>query len=444
VVAGHTCKLLLLEPAPGAARPSPTALRAHVAARLDQAPRLRRRLALTPLGLAAPAWVDDAGFDLARHVRRAQTGPGLVDGGRLKEIVTAAMEERLDRSRPLWSLELVEELSGGGAALIWKLHHALADGTAAMRLADAVLWDPQPEPSPAAPPRWKPAPAPGAAGLLATAVRERAGAGARGVAAAARGAASPAAWRSAAGELRRLPGAVRRDLLPGGGPSPLDTRVSARRAVAFARASLEDLKRIEHSQPERTTVNDVVLALVGGALRRWAQRHGARPHELRVQVPVSLHDRDAHPHDLGNRDSFLCVSLPLEEADPQARLRTIAAQTRERKRQHDARTLDELFGVLRHGPRPLARLAGRLAASPGVFALSVSNVPGPSQPRWVAGWPVRELYSLAEIGQRHALRVMAISLAGSMGFGLCADPAAVEDLDALAAGIEAEAAELAR
>jgi diacylglycerol O-acyltransferase / wax synthase len=188
----------------------------------------------------------------------------------------------------------------------------------------------------------------------------------------------------------------------------------------------------------------VVLALVAGALRRWAQHHGARPHELRVQVPVSLHDRDAHPHDLGNRDSFLCLSLPLAEADPRARLGAIAAQTRERKREHDAQTIDELFGVLRHGPRPLARLAARLTGGPRAFALSVSNVPGPSQARWVAGWPVRELYSLAEIGQRHALRVTAISLAGTMGFGLCADPAAVEDLDALASGMEAEAAELAR
>jgi WS/DGAT/MGAT family acyltransferase len=233
-----------------------------------------------------------------------------------------------------------------------------------------------------------------------------------------------------------------RDLRPGRDPSTLDARVSSRRVVAFASVPLADLKRIEHAQPERTTVNDVLLALVAGALRRWIADHGAEPHELRVKVPVSLHDRDAHAADVGNRDSFLCLGLPLAEPHPLVRLRAIAAETRERKREHDAETLDALFGALRHAPRPVARLGARLAAGPRTFALNVSNVPGPSEARSVASARVAELHTVAEVAEHHALRIAAVSYAGTMSLGLCADPAAVDGLDVLAAGLEQEAAEL--
>jgi hypothetical protein len=161
-----------------------------------------------------------------------------------------------------------------------------------------------------------------------------------------------------------------------------------------------------------------------------------------VQVPVSLHDRDAHPDALANRDSFICVALPLDEPDPVARLRRINASTQERKRDHDAETLDRLFHGLRECGPPLARFASRVASSPRAFALSVSNVPGPAEDRYLAGARICRMLSVAEIGEHHALRVAALSYAGQVGLALCADPSAVEDLDALAAGIEHEAAEL--
>jgi WS/DGAT/MGAT family acyltransferase len=241
-----------------------------------------------------------------------------------------------------------------------------------------------------------------------------------------------------------MPAAVARELRPARGPSPLDAPVGTRRAVAFASVPLEVLKRIEHSQSERTTVNDVLLALVAGALRRWTAHHGLEPQALNAKVPVSLHDRHAHPDALANRDSFLCVGLPLAEADPVTRLRVISAETRLRKREHDAQALDALFGELRHAPRPVARLAARLAGGPRVFALNVSNVPGPPAPCGILGVPVAALHSLAEIGRHHALRISAVSLAGTLYIGLTADAAAVEDLDVLAAGLEAEATELER
>jgi diacylglycerol O-acyltransferase / wax synthase len=455
-VAGHTCKVLRL--APGAELDL-AALRAHVGPRLAAAPRLRQRLAPTPLGLAPPAWIDDDRFDLARHVRRLAAG-GPVDDARLREIVAALMAERLDRAHPLWTLDAVEAPDGTIAALVWKLHHCMADGSACMRLGAEVLWDDGAEAhrAPAGgavagtadtgrahvtadrpDDGWRPAPAPGSARLLAAALRYRGGAAAGDAAGALRAALSPRAWARAGGEAMRLPGTVARELRRAGGDDPLDHAIGTRRTVAFAALPLEDLRRVGHAQPGHVTINDVLLALVGGGLRRWMAGHGAEPHALRVQVPVSLHDRDAHPEALANRDSFICVGLPLGEADPVARLRAINAATVERKRRHDAETLDALFGALRHAGRPLARFAGRLAGDPGTFALSVSDVPGPPAPRWVAGARVERMLSLAEIGERHALRVTALSYAGTLGVGLCADPGAVEDLDALTAGIADEA-----
>ena len=443
-IAGHTCKVVVLDPpAPGAPPLTVAALRQRIAAGLDEAPRLRQRAVSTPLGLARPVWTDDPSFDLARHVRRATLAPGPLDDASVGALAARAMEDRLDRAHPLWSIDLVES-DHGPAALILKLHHALADGTEALRLADAIVWDDSPDAPRRPAPAWTPEPPPSQAGLFAAALRERATGLAGGAAAAARGALRPAAWRAAAGEARHLPGAIARDLVPERFSSPLDARVGIRREAAFGAIPLADLKRIEHAQAQRTTVNDVLLALVAGALRRWVAHHGAAPHELRVKVPVSLHDRHAHPDALANRDSFLCVALPLAEPDSTARLAQIAAETRLGKREHDAETLDALFRDLRHAPRPVARLAARLTAGPRTFALEVSNVPGPRDPRWVLGRPVTAVRSLAEIGERHALRVTAISFAGTMHFGLTADAAAVQDAPRLAAGMEEEARELLR
>jgi hypothetical protein len=202
------------------------------------------------------------------------------------------------------------------------------------------------------------------------------------------------------------------------------------------------LRRPAHGHGRRFALAYVLLALVAGGMRRWVARHGLAPGRLRVQVPVSLHDRDAHPDALANRDSFICVGLPLDEPDPIVRLRRINAATQECKRDHDAETLDAFFHELRHAAPPLARFAARLAASPRAFALSVSNLPGPAEDRYLAGARIRRLLSVAEIGERHPLRITALSYAGELGLGVCADPTAVEDLDTLAGSIEREAAEL--
>ncbi|MDQ3721315.1 MAG: WS/DGAT domain-containing protein, partial [Actinomycetota bacterium] len=209
---------------------------------------------------------------------------------------------------------------------------------------------------------------------------------------------------------------------------------------AFASVPLREL----HDAAKRlagATLNDAVLAVVAGALRCWLQRHHGQLGRVRIRVPVSLHEEG---DDAGNRDSFFSVSLPLNEPDPVARLRAAQAATAVRKADHDAEQMDHLLRALGGISPRLGRFCARLEDSPRRFALSVSNVPGPPAPVTVLGAPVESVHSLAEIGERHALRVAVVSMAGRLGFGLCADPAIVEGLGEMAAGVEAEAEALVR
>ncbi len=188
------------------------------------------------------------------------------------------------------------------------------------------------------------------------------------------------------------------------------------------------------------TVNDVVLAIVAGGLRAWLEGGGER---VRVQIPVSLHSRDAAQGEAGNRDSFLNVDLPLGEPDPLARLRAVNSETSVRKLDHDAETLYDFFHALGRF-RPLYEGVTRLTSGPREFALSVSNVPGPRERPSVLGHEVSGLVSFAEPADRHALRVSVVSLGGDLAFGLCSDPDAIGDLDRLAAALDDSVAELER
>ncbi len=208
--------------------------------------------------------------------------------------------------------------------------------------------------------------------------------------------------------------------------------------MAFASVPLREL----HDAAKRlagATLNDAVLAVTAGALRRWTEDHHGRLAPLRARVPVSLHHQG---EDAGNRDSYFCVALPLTEADPAARLRAAHEEAEKRKAEHDAEEMDRLLRELAGVSPSLERMCERFEAGPRQFALSVSNVRGPAKPVSVLGSPVEHLHFVAEIGERHALRISVNSFAGRLSFGLCADPAIVDGLDAMAAGVEAEAQSL--
>ena len=225
----------------------------------------------------------------------------------------------------------------------------------------------------------------------------------------------------------RLPSALWRELRPGR-DTTLDQHIGPAREVAWTTFPLERLKRIGHSQG--ATVNDVVLAVVAGALRRWLPQAGGIAKDLKVQCPVCLHAQEEEKGELGNRDSFMNVDLPIAEPDPQERLRFINAETSERKLDHDADALYAFFHALSRF-RPLYKGVTRLTAGPREFALSVSNVPGPRERAVILGHAVEQLASFAEPADRHALRISVVSLAGELAFGLCSDPDAISNLDAL-------------
>ena len=203
----------------------------------------------------------------------------------------------------------------------------------------------------------------------------------------------------------------------------------------------KDVPAVVLHREQHVTVNDVLLAIVTGAIRRWLSTHDEPMEAMRVQIPVSMHHRDDDGDALGNRDSFLFCDLPISEPDPRARLDAINSETSSRKGHHDPDELYSFFHSLSH-IRPLYRVASDLASGPREFALSVSNVPGPREPVSLLGSRVTELFSVAEPADRHALRASVISLAGRMGFGFCTDPGAVPGVADLANGLDTSLAEL--
>jgi WS/DGAT/MGAT family acyltransferase len=431
-VAGHTCKVMILRGPLDVDQ-----LRESIGHRLALAPELSMRL--RDVG-GAPSWVADASVDLNAHVvaarhpvqaapgaRGESGGPGATpaaDDEAFRATVAGIFGQRLDRSRPLWRIDVVPALEDGGSALVWRIHHALADGLTAMRIARTVLWDGQPGTG---------QPGTGQPGTARSVSRARPR--------------RPPAARASNGDRNRLAGllAVARELPEPWLRSPFSGHIDARRAVAFATADLRQL----HAAAGATggaTVNDAVLTVVAGGLRRWLEAHHGQLGAVRVKVPVSMHGLPLVPGkgaaQPGNRDSFFCLDLPLGSADPVQRLAAISRATRLRKQEHDAQRLDALMRRLGRTPR-LSEFAARVLAHPRSFALNVSNVPGPRQPVAVHGIPVQALYSLAEIREYHALRVAVVSLAGTLNFGLVADPTLLADVGYLAALMQAEATALA-
>jgi WS/DGAT/MGAT family acyltransferase len=439
VIAGHTMKVVIVEPPDGADPPTLDLFRRRVSSRLAGHRRARQRLAPTPLNIATPAWVDDTHFDIRRHVRLASEP--VRDQTDLVAFAGKAMAERLDHSRPLWCIDVAGPLDDGRTVLVIRIHHCMADGVTALRMLSQLLWDDGDDREPGSADGWTARPEPNAARLLATGVgnrmRDLGGAVANG----ARAAVSPRRWRDTGRGLAALPGALRRELWPLGADTAFDRRIGGDRELAFTSCSLADLKRIEHSVGSGVTVNDVVLAMVAGAIRRWLSTHDEPMEAMRVQIPVSMHHRDEDGDALGNRDSFLFCDLPISEPDPRARLIAINAETRSRKEHHDPDELYSFFHSLSH-IRPLYKVASGFASGPREFALSVSNVPGPREPVSLLGGHVGELYSVAEPADRHALRASAISLAGTMGLGFCTDPGAVPGVTDLAHGLDESLAEL--
>ena len=216
-IVGHTCKVVIAERTGDGV----TYLRDRIARRIALAPSCRRRIVMTPRSLDAPVWADDPNFDVRRHVRKVPVA-GPVGDAELREIVAGLMAERLPRDRPLWAIDVVEPLEDGTRAVIWRVHHAMADGQAAMAIGSALLWSEStdPEPDPPQLPRAKPLPSSNR--LIAAALSDRARAVGHTAHGIGRRVASRRRLRESLEELRGAPSAIRRELVPERRTSPLN------------------------------------------------------------------------------------------------------------------------------------------------------------------------------------------------------------------------------
>ncbi len=413
-----------------------------IRARLHYVPRYRQRLVYPPAATGRPLWADDADFNLEYHVRHtALPAPGSDE--QLMNLAARVFSQQLDRSKPLWELWLVEGLAGGGFALLSKSHHAMIDGIAGVDLG-TVLFDLGPE---GRPPEdglepWMPDPSPGPLDLLAAGVAGMAKAS-LGVAAKALGSLSRPehALEDAKVAIEGLGEIVWAAANPAP-PSPLNVEIGPHRRFAGVACELADFKAVKNAFGG--TVNDVVLAVVAGALRHWLHSRGVRTQglELRALVPVSVRHRDAVHNGVGNRLAVMRGPLPVYVEDAVQRLAVVVAAMDDLKESKQAVGAEVLTSMQQFAPPTVLAQASRLNFSTILFNLLVTNVPGPQFPLYVQGREMTSVFPIAFLPKNHALAIAIMSYNGQMNFGLLGDYDAMPDLDEFGEAIEASLAEL--
>jgi len=409
--------------------------------RLHLVPRYRQRLAFPPANTGRPLWTDDTGFDVAYHVRyTALPAPGSHE--QLMNLCARVFSQQLDRTRPLWEMWLIEGLDDGSFGLLTKAHHAMIDGIAGVDLA-TVLFDLGPEPTPIDEDLdpWVPEPDPNPVDLL--------GAGVAGMARATRSVTSKAitALREperALEDARVAAEGIGEIVWAGLNPAPatpLNVAIGPHRRFAGIDSELADFKAVKNAFGG--TVNDVVLAVVAGALRRWLHSRGVRTEgvELRALVPVSIRTDDERSHG-GNRIAAMRGPLPVWVEDPIARLEVVRAAMDDLKDSKQAIGAEVLANVQNFAPPTVLAQASRINFSTRLFNLLVTNIPGPQFPLYVQGREMRSVFPIAFLPKNHALAIAIMSYNGRMNFGLLGCYDAMADLDDFGAAIKDALAEL--
>jgi len=413
----------------------------HLRGRLHLVPRFRQKVAFPPLETGLPLWVDDPDFNLDYHLRyTALPAPGTE--AQLRALVARIYSQALDRARPLWEFWLVQGLEGGRFALISKNHHAVVDGVAGMDLATVVFdlgrvpaavphddraWVPEPEPSPAA------LAARGVTGVLRAplALARRA----------LDAAAGPGAALDAVRDSVEGLADVAWNALNPAPSTPLNVPIGPHRRTLWVRNDLADFKLVKNAFG--ATVNDVVLAVVTGALRSWlrAREVATQGLELRALVPVSIRARD-EAGVMGNRLAAVRGALPVYIGDPVARLEEVKAAMDGLKESKQALGAEVLTSLQAVAPPAVLAQASRINFTTRLFNLLVTNIPGPQFPLYVLGRRLLDLFPVAFLPKDHALSVAAMSYEGGLDFGLLADYDAVPDLDDLGTYLQESLAEL--
>jgi diacylglycerol O-acyltransferase len=427
----HVGWAAVFEPPREGRRPTFYELRRHIESHLPRAPRYRQKISGAPLGLDAPSWVDDESFDVGRHVTRAKSDD-------LDQVVDECMSRQLDRDRPLWEICVADELADGSMAVVGKAHHCMVDGIAAVELSSLLL-DPTPEPPRELGDGWRPEPAPGTATRLIDSVTQsiKTPFGLAGLLADQITSPPPLneIWEKAASATATLG----RSLRPATPVLPFNQRITERRRLARTDRPLADLQRVK--QRYGTTINDVYLTVATGAVRRLMIQRNEEPVPLKTMVPVSVRN-DAESGEFGNRISFMFVELPCQEPDPEARLRKVQMMTEQGKEGGDAGTGEGVLSLAGYMPRPLQKLISRLMASPRMFNLVVSNIPGPREPMYMLGCEMKAAYPVVPLADGHALSIGMTTVRDQACFGLYAGGGCIEDADRVADALDRSAEEL--
>jgi diacylglycerol O-acyltransferase / wax synthase len=406
----------------------------HVEARLHLVPRFRQKLAFPPLQSGRPVWVDDPRLNLEYHVRHSSL-PAPGDDGQLSLLIGRIFSQRLDRSKPLWEMWLVQGLEGNRFALISKTHHALVDGISGVDLA-TVLFDANPVPVGLTPPvrPWEPHAEPSDVELFARGVQTYAKVPLRIGRRLVRAAQKPRETASKASKTAQGVGEVAWELMNPAPSVPLNTEIGPHRRYCWVHSSLADFKVVKDAFGG--TVNDVVLAVTAGAMRRWLRGRGIRTQGLALRglVPVSLRT-DADRGMLGNRLAVVRAPLPVYAEDPIERLRIVRAEMGKVKQSKQVMGAEAIVALNDFAPPTVLAQAARLNFSTRLFNLIVTNVPGPQFPLYVLGRELETVVPVAFLPSKHALAVAIFSYNGKMSFGLLGDFDSMEDIGALEDGL---------
>jgi diacylglycerol O-acyltransferase len=404
----------------------------HILSRLHLVPRYRQRLSFVPLGQGRPVWTDDPHFNPRYHIRH--TGlPRPEDETELKQLAGRLFSQRLDRSKPLWEIWLVQHMAGERFALIAKTHHALVDGISGVDIT-TVLFDADPEPAgtPRPPVPWIARPLPGPAKLLSDALLERSTVPAEMVRGARAVVRTP---RRALARVREAVVGVGATTLAGvsapAPPSPFNVDITAHRRYTWVDAELSLFKAIKNSLGG--TLNDVVLAAVSLALGHHMRAQGYETEGLvlKAMVPVSVR-ADIERGALGNRVAAMWAPLPVGVVDPAECLAQVRLEMDDLKHSGQAVGAEVLTNLTGFAPPTILSQAARLQARQRFFNLVVTNVPGPQFPLYVLGRRLKRLYPVVPLARRQALGIAVMSYDGQLGFGLLADYDALPELETIA------------
>jgi diacylglycerol O-acyltransferase / wax synthase len=430
----HIGGVMVFDPLPDGGAPTLEAVCTHIGSRLIQLERYTERLSSEHVGrLAWPRWEADPRFDLSNHIHRAAL-PAPGGEAELCDWAADFFSHRLDRTRSLWEMALVEGLEGDRWALAHKTHHALVDGVGSVDVLGVMLDHEHPTPVHASRARTD-EPRPGWEALVPhppDAVSDLASSGARAASASLHVALHP---RESLARSRALAELIADVEARGAVHTSLNVPIGATRRYGIVRVPLQQFKESAHSLGG--SLNDVALAACTAGLRALLlARHEPLPQRgLRAMVPVNLRAASEHVA-LGNRVSSLFVELPVTEPDPHARVREIIERTRRLKSSGAALAAATMVDLSGLAPPLLHPLLAHALYATRLFSVTITNVPGPRERLSAFGAPLREVYPLVPLAAEHTVGIAMISCDGNLVLGLSADRDSTPDFDVFVEGVK--------